>query len=309
MDKGTFIPSHPLKTAVLFLVFNRLDTTKQVFEVIRQAKPPRLYIASDGPRENIDGEDAKVKAVREFVISHIDWDCKVLTLFREKNLGCKYGLSSSITWFFENEEMGIILEDDGLVSLSFFWFCEELLSRYKDDERIWHISSYNFQDGIKRGNGSYYFSANLHGVAWATWKSRWMHFDVEMDKVSNANFLKKYFKRSNLRYWQKTFYQMKKNKFFSVYDYQWYFTMLINGGLTIVPNVNMITNIGYGKEATHTIDMNDPLANMPRFEIGKIIHPDTVQRCFEADEYEYKKYYAPPPMHIRIINKLKRILK
>jgi len=106
-----FIPSRPLKTPVLFLVFNRLDTTKQVFEAIRRAKPPRLYVAADGPRDSKPDEDNKVKAVRDYVIGHIDWDCEVKTLFREKNLGCKYAVSGSIDWFFENEEMGIILED------------------------------------------------------------------------------------------------------------------------------------------------------------------------------------------------------
>ena len=115
-----FIPKKPLETAVLFLVFNRLDTTKQVFEAIRKAKPPRLYIAADGPRESKEGEAEKVKAVREYVMSNINWDCEVKTLFRDKNLGCKYAVSGAIDWFFENEEMGIILEDDCLPSQSFF---------------------------------------------------------------------------------------------------------------------------------------------------------------------------------------------
>ncbi|MFP4332877.1 MAG: hypothetical protein ACLFQJ_06210, partial [Campylobacterales bacterium] len=142
-SKLEFTPPHPLKTAVLFLVFNRLDTTKQVFEAIRQAKPPRLYVAADGAREAKEGEDQKVKAIREYILQHIDWDCEVKTLFREKNLGCKIAVSSAITWFFENEEMGIILEDDCLPSQSFFWFCEELLERYKDDMRIMMVSGYN----------------------------------------------------------------------------------------------------------------------------------------------------------------------
>lgn len=115
-----FIPPYPLNTPVLFLVFNRLDTTKQVFEAIRQAKPPRLYVAADGAREEKKGEEQKVKAVREYILNNIDWNCEVKTLFRDKNLGCKYAVSGSINWFFENEEMGIILEDDCLPSQSFF---------------------------------------------------------------------------------------------------------------------------------------------------------------------------------------------
>ncbi len=123
--ENQFKPPHPLNTAVLFLVFNRLDVTKQVFGAIKQAKPPRLYIAADGARETKDGEELKVEEVRDFILSNIDWECEVKTLFRENNFGCKYAVSGAIDWFFENEEMGIILEDDCLPSQSFFWFCEE----------------------------------------------------------------------------------------------------------------------------------------------------------------------------------------
>ena len=122
MKTRKFIPPHPLETAVLFLVFNRLDTTKQVFEAIRQAKPPRLYVAADGPRESKEGEKEKVKAVRKYVMDNIDWKCEVKTLFRDKNLGCKMAVSGAIDLFFENEEMGIILEDDCLPNQSFFGF-------------------------------------------------------------------------------------------------------------------------------------------------------------------------------------------
>jgi len=140
MKVDNFTPPKPLETAVLFLVFNRLDTTKQVFEAIKKAKPPRLYIAADGARKNIDNEDKIVQDIRNYLISNIDWECEVKTLFREKNLGCKYAVSGAIDWFFENKEMGIILEDDCLPSQSFFWFCEELLNKYKDDKRIFLIS-------------------------------------------------------------------------------------------------------------------------------------------------------------------------
>ena len=125
----------PLQTAVLFLVFNRPDTTAQVFEVIRQARPPRLYIAADGARPNRADEPELIARVRE-IATAVDWPCEVRTLFREENLGCKHAVSGGITWFFEHEEQGIILEDDCLPSQSFFWFCEELLEKYKDDKRV-----------------------------------------------------------------------------------------------------------------------------------------------------------------------------
>ena len=126
---ATFSPPYSLNTAVLFLVFNRLDTSKQVFQAISQAKPPRLYVAADGARVSKEGESEKVQAVRDYIMQNIDWKCEVKTLFRDENLGCKYAVSGAITWFFQNEEQGIILEDDCLPNQSFFWFCEELLER------------------------------------------------------------------------------------------------------------------------------------------------------------------------------------
>ena len=156
-----------LETPVLFLVFNRPDTTAQVFEAIRQAKPPRLYVASDGAREDKEGELEKVKQVRE-IVSQVDWNCEVKTLFRDKNLGCKIAVSSAIDWFFEQEEMGIILEDDCLPHPTFFRFCQELLERYRDDERIGMISGNNFQFGRKCTDYSYYFSMYSHIWGWAS---------------------------------------------------------------------------------------------------------------------------------------------
>ena len=143
VSSNTFTPPHPLKTAVLFLVFNRPDTTKQVFEAICKAKPPMLYVAADGPMAEKAGEREKCERVRR-IATQVDWDCEVKTLFRKKNLGCRVGVSSAIDWFFENEKEGIILEDDCLPSQSFFWFCEELLERYRNDTRVMVISGITF---------------------------------------------------------------------------------------------------------------------------------------------------------------------
>ncbi len=139
-----FTPPYPLRMPILFLVYKRPDTTRQVFEAIRKARPPRLYVAADGPKPDVPGEAEKVRQVRDIVLEGVDWDCEVKTLFRDKNLGCKYGVSGGINWFFDHEEMGIILEDDTLPSQSFFWFCEELLERYREDERVMCISAQHF---------------------------------------------------------------------------------------------------------------------------------------------------------------------
>jgi len=307
MSNTTFSPPHPLKTAVLFLVFNRLNTTKQVFEAIRQAKPPRLYVAADGPRENKEGEAEKVKAVREYVMDNIDWECEVKTLFRDKNLGCKYAVSSAITWFFENEEMGIILEDDCLPSQSFFWFCEELLKRYKDDMRIWHIGGCNFQKR-KRGDGDYYFSIYNHVWGWASWANRWKKYDAELDNISDSIFLKNIFlDKKALKYWKKIFQNMKE-KTIDTWDYQWTFCMWYNNGLAILPNKNMISNIGFGQDATHTFGESEQM-NMPFFDIVLKKHPSEVVQNKDADDFTFKQNFSPKPFFIRVVNKIKRLLK
>lgn len=297
-----------LTTPVLFLVFNRLDTTKQVFEVIRKAKPPRLYIASDGPRENKEGEAEKVKEVREYVLNNIDWDCKVQTLFRDKNLGCGKAVSSAITWFFENEEMGIILEDDCLPSLSFFWFCEELLNKYEDDERIWHIGGCNFQNSIKRGKASYYFSVINHVWGWASWANRWQKYDFKLSNINNTDFLKKTFENKKaLKYWTKIFGMMKENKT-GIWGYQWTFTMWFNNGLAILPNVNMISNLGFREDATHTIG-ESKMANMKTYELIITKHPSQIIQDKEADEYTFKKYLFAGSLLVRILRRIKGDIK
>ncbi len=130
-----------MKTAVLLITFNRLDYVKESLKAIAKAKPPRLYIASDGPRPDKIGEKEQVQAVRDYVLSHIDWKCEVFTRFLEKNSGgCKNGVSGAVTWFFENEPEGIILEDDCVANPSFFPYCEKLLKKYRDNKNVWHIA-------------------------------------------------------------------------------------------------------------------------------------------------------------------------
>lgn len=274
-----FNPPHPLNTAVLFLVFNRLDTTKQVFEAIREAKPPRLYVAADGARGLIDGEDEKVKSVREFIMSNIDWDCEVKTLFREQNLGCKMAVSGAIDWFFENEKMGIILEDDCLPSQSFFWFCEELLEKYRDDMRIWNIAGY--KDSYLKGDKySYNFSRFTQIWGWATWRSRWKNYDVTLSKYrKNKDILFDYEFFSE-------YYENKSRKInldrviagdIDTWDYQWDFTVRINNGLSVRPNTNLIGNIGFGQDATHTIGNNTEIEfNKPKNIDFPLKHPELI---------------------------------
>ncbi len=307
MQTQKFIPPHPLETAVLFLVFNRLDTTKQVFEAIRKAKPPRFYIAADGPRKNKEGEDKKVQAVRKYIMSNIDWDCEVKTLFREKNLGCKYAVSSAIDWFFENEEMGIILEDDCLPSQSFFWFCEELLKRYKDDERIFLISGYNKQNKWEQDINDYFFS-HFGGIwGWASWQRAWKHNDIKMsdikDFINQNNFEKLLGHRSGKRRRDSIYNSIIRNNI-DTWDYQWAYARHKNSGLACVPSVSLIENIGFGEEATHTSGENKD--NVKKHEIN---FPLKENHFIVADRYYDEKFIDSNSLLYRLKNKLKRIIK
>lgn len=305
-EKINLFHKKPLSTAVLFLVFNRLDVTKKVFDTIRQAKPPRIYISSDGPRTNKIGEPELVEEVRSYILENIDWHCEVKTLFRDENLGCKIAVSSAIDWFFDNEDQGIILEDDCFPSQSFFWFCEELLDRYKDDFRICHIGGNNFQNGKIRGNGDYYFSSYSHIWGWASWSNRWKNYNVNLENFENSDFIDTIFSNNrSKKYWKNIYDNMKLQKI-DTWDHQWQFTVWKKMQLCILPNINLVKNIGFGPEATHT-KHNNKMANIKNYEIVLEKHPSKVQQDKEADKFTFKKIYQRP-LFIRVINRLFKII-
>ncbi len=281
------------KIPVLFLMFNRPDTTQLVFNKIRGVKPKLLFIAADGPRENKPNEHEKCRAARD-ILNQVDWDCKLHTLFRDKNLGCKIAVSDAITWFFYHVEAGIILEDDCLPNQSFFFFCEELLQRYMNDERIMMISGDNFLFGTKRGSYSYYFSRYCHIWGWATWRRAWELYDVDIKlwpTIKENKILSDIYKMDKLvNYWSNYFELIYQNKIDS-WDYQWFFACLMNSALSIVPNVNLISNIGFNHDATHTRG-ESKYANLESQEISfPIKHPPFLVRDFILDSKEEKDMY------------------
>jgi hypothetical protein len=265
---------------ILFLIFNRLDTTKQVFDIIRKTSPTTLYIASDGPRDNRESEKEKVETVRNYVLESIDWDCEVKTLFRENNLGCGRAVSESITWFFNNVEMGIILEDDCLPSMSFFPYCKELLEKYKDNEQIYHIAGNNPLT-VTEIPYSYYFARIQHCWGWASWRRAWNYYNFNIINLNNfitQNKINKIFTRNiDRKYWLDIFKMMENYKGYDIWDYQWTYYILYNDGLCINPGKNLITNIGFGSDATHTISNDSTFNNQSRFEINKIIHAENIE--------------------------------
>lgn len=236
-----------VKNPVLFLVFNRLDVTKKVFEAIANAKPTKLYIACDGARVNKVGEDKLVNELRDYLLSNVTWDCEVKTLFRGNNLGCGRAVSSAITWFFEHEEQGIILEDDCLPSHSFFQYCEQMLDKYRDDKRIWHIGGYSVLDKCDLVDSSYYFSQMTQIWGWATWRDRWQKFDIDMKlypKLLESNSLDNVINSLRLRLWHKQLFDDNYGNY-KTWDCQWYFTALINNGMSITPAISLVENLGF----------------------------------------------------------------
>jgi hypothetical protein len=293
---------------ILFVVFNRPDTTKLVFEKIKKIKPSKLFISSDYYREWKLGEKEKCDEVRRIILDNIDWNCQVFTKFNDKNLGCKYAVSSAINWFFENVDSGIILEDDCLPSDSFFEFCKVNLEYYKDDKRIMHIGGTNFQKTNKRGEYTYYFSKFVHVWGWATWKRAWKYYDVEMknfEEFKKNNCIRNIF---DCKKQQKRFlniFEETYNKRIDTWDYQWFYTVISQNGLSIIPNKNLVSNIGFNEHATHTKDKMSTFSNMNSYELNEEIkHPQFLLQNKIADEFTYNIMFKNKNIIQRIIRKI-----
>lgn len=291
---GKWKMKRSLTTPVLFLIFNRPDTTQQVFNEIRKAQPKQLFVAADGPRQDRPDDIENCKKVRE-IIQQIDWDCNVSTLLREGNLGCKKAISSAIDWFFSQVDEGIILEDDCVPDQSFFPFCQELLERYRHDSRVMMISGDNFQFGKRRTEYSYYFSRYAHIWGWATWKRAWNYFDISMKLwpvIRDGNWLDAILDDAKaVKYWTHCFDNTFTGKM-NTWDYQWVLTCWIQRGLSIIPEQNLITNIGFNQSGTHTLGKSI-FSKLPVTNIKfPLIHPGFVIRNFQADKFTEKIWYS-----------------
>ena len=269
-------------TPVLFLVFNRPDATRRVFSQIRKAAPKKLYIAADGPRYPQEKSDCE-EVIK--IVSGIDWDCDVFTLFRTENLGCGIAISQAVSWFFKNETEGIVLEDDCLPSDSFFGFCSAMLNKYRNDTRIGHISGGNYQRGLSRGDGSYYFSFLTNVWGWAGWRRVWENFDFNLKTFptfDNLQYIENMPSHSPFKnYWNDKFWERHHNESNS-WGFQYSYLNLVNNRLSIIPNVNLISNIGCFDKATHYIK-NHPFADIPLGELDQIVHPSFVVADIAAD--------------------------
>jgi len=276
-----------LTTPVALIIFNRPETTIRVFEEVRAAKPPKLLVVADGARAHREGEAERVEQARA-IIKQVDWDCEVLTNYSEVNLGCRGRVSSGLDWVFETVEEAIVLEDDCLPHPTFFRFCQEMLERYRHDERVGVVAGTNFGQNLQQPY-SYYFSRYLPITGWASWRRVWKHYDVTMKifpEVRDNGVLQTLLGEPFLvKYWTKVFesaYQGHE----TTWDYQFIFAVWMQNMVNVISNVNLITNIGFGADATHVIDPNFPTANVPYEPMEfPLKHPSYINKETHFSEY------------------------
>lgn len=276
-------------TPVALLIFNRPKLTNILFEKIAQIQPQKLLIVADGPRSV---EEVKKCEECRAIVEQVNWKCEVLTNFSETNLGCKYRVSSGLNWVFSEVEEAIILEDDCIPVPSFFYFCQTLLEYYRHDERIMMISGDNFVES--KSDRSYRFSKYNHIWGWASWRRAWKYYDVEMKSWSE-------YKQGNLlasvceypaeqKYWTNIFDRVFAGNI-DTWDYQWTYACWSQSGLSILPNSNLVSNIGFGSDATHTKNQSSSL-QLPTTDIWDIKHPPFVVRDRMADIYTFKHWFG-----------------
>ena len=304
------MPEFSLQTPVAFLIFNRPDTTERVFNAIAQAKPSKLLVIADGPRAGRVGEAERCAQARA-VIERVDWECEVLTNYADSNMGCKMRVATGIDWVFQQVEEAIILEDDCLPEQSFFRFCQEMIERYRYHPRVGMVTGGNLQFGQQRGDASYYFSRYSHIWGWATWRRAWQLYQREIPQwpaFREQGWLNQLFETQGERdYWATSFQLVHEGKL-DTWDCSWTFATLTHCLLQVVPNVNLISNIGFGPDATHTHVVGIH-ADMPTSPIQfPLKHPDFILANAEADRYISNDQIAPSFMR-RQLRRIKRILR
>lgn len=305
---------YKVKTAIAMLIFNRPENTRKVFEQVRKVKPSKLFIIADGPRENKEDDKLKCKQTRE-IFNNIDWNCEVYKNFSEVNLGCAKRGATGFSWVFDNVEECIFLEDDCLPNITFFRFCDELLEKYRNDTRIMLISGTNQLGKWEKSKYSYHFS-KFGGIwGWASWKRAWKYYDFDIKLWNDKNI--KNILRQRLNFFQyisrKSIYDdiYNKDATFSSWAYQWGFSRIVQSGLAISPKVNLITNIGAGKDATNTKKAS-AVSNLKSYEIEfPLRHPPYI---IVDDEYDKKMYNKICGSNYRICknyisNKVRKLLK
>jgi len=298
------------ETPVALFVFNRPDPTRRVFETIAKVRPAKLLLIADGPRDNRQGEAEACQQVRQ-IVSSVDWPCEVFQNFSERNLGCQERVISGLDWVFSLFEEAIILEDDCLPDASFFPFCQELLDRYRGDSRVAYISGANLVEKHLKTDASYFFS-QMGGIwGWATWRQEWQRYDrylSDWPRNRNGGMLSETFdKPQTVAYWTRLFDAMHENRGPDTWDYQWLYTCLKNNSLAAVSSANLVANIGFGPDATHTAKADSRLTPPAKAVEFPLRHPSNFIPLRSMDRWVQDLRTAP--LFRRVSGKLRRVTK
>jgi hypothetical protein len=299
-----------ISTPIAYIIFNRPRHTRETFAAIRAQRPKKLFIIADGPRSGHLADADCCREVRE-IVKVIDWPCDVSRNYTDENQGCKRRVISGLDWVFSQVEQAIVIEDDCLPHLDFYGYCEALLELYKDNDRVMVITGCNFQNGNRRGNAAYYFSKFNHVWGWATWRRAWLKNDSNIRfwpnwKESN-DWRQKIPNRIERRYWENIFDRMYRNEI-DTWDYPWTGSVWYHDGLTATPNVNLVTNIGFGPDGTHTV-ANEDQDGLASYPLGPLTHPVKVEQDRKADRHVFDNMYGGRTQRLswRILSLSRRI--
>lgn len=273
-----------LSVPVAFLIFNRPELTARVWASIARARPPRLFVVGDGPRDG-HPDDKDLVAQARAVIEQVDWPCEVLTCYSDINLGCGRRIATGLDWVFSHTDAAIILEDDCLPDITFFRYCEELLDRYRHDKRVHMISGTNVT-GLS-GPHSYHFSRCYHIWGWATWSRAWRHYDYEMRRwpeLRETDWLAKHVTNERAMSVAQLYFDETYAGRIDQWDFQWAFCGWLQDAFSVIPSSNLVRNIGYGAAATHELDDRHPFADLPTQAMSfPLRHPPGVEVMESAD--------------------------
>ncbi len=293
---------------IVFIIFNRPGPTQIVFDAIAQLKPNRLLVVADGPRTSSEDDTELCQSARA-IINQVTWDCEVSVNFAQENLGCQERVISGLDWAFSLVTEAIILEDDCVPDPSFFPFCKQMLEQYRDDPRVGMISGTNFVQSQLKTDYSYFFSQMAHIWGWATWRQSWQRYDRYLrcwPEIKRARLLHEVFDDPAVAaYWTDRFDEMYTRTGPNTWDYQWVYTNLINHSLSIVPRVNLVTNIGFGPDATHTSDLGSIQMVASESISFPLAHPPSLLPLRSMDRIDQRGCHQT--LRLMILHKARRI--
>lgn len=273
---------------VLLLSYNRPEKILRVIAALKAAGTKNIYLWSDGPKEDVPEDLSRVLRTREVASAEINWDCHLETLFAVANHGCRAGVSRALDWFFSTVEEGIVLEDDCVPHPDFFAFCSDLLERYRSNDQVMCISGDNSAGIEMSGDVSYGFARYPLVWGWATWRRAWAQNDAGLQDWASMRRKPGAKKalwpdRRERRMWSGILDNILKKGRPDSWGYVWSFSVQKNRGVGVVPRVNLVSNIGFGPDATHTKYVRDRRANQPTTAMGVLLHPDNLVRDLDIE--------------------------